>query len=252
MSQFLLQEEEPVIKITIKSEEEGKYNLVDMKFMHNFIDTLRALEKEKKIRFVILRGKGNFGAGADIKELRKATEDRGHATNFFSTMHEMFRTLFNFSKPIIANVEGIAYGASLELLLGCDFVIASETAKFAAPGGKIGVFPPVLVTVGKEILGWKTVREMALLGKELTAEEAKEVGLVYEISDNFDEANNRLIQGLKQMSPSSLTQMRSLIYKKYEEELKYAFNRLSEQVQTANAKNGVLAFLSRTKPDWSI
>lgn len=167
-------------------------------------------------------------------------------------MYEMFRTLFNFPKPIIANVEGIAYGASLELLLGCDFVIASETAKFAAPGGKIGVFPPVLVTVGKEILGWKTVKEMALLGKELTAEKAKEVGLVYEVSDNFDEVNNRLIQGLKQMAPSSLTQMRSLIYKKYEEELKYAFDRLSEQVQTANAKNGVLAFLTRTKPDWSI
>jgi len=252
MSQLLLQEEEPVIKITIKSEEEGKYNLVDMKFMHNFIDTLRALQKEKKIRFVILRGKGNFGAGADIKELRKATDDREHTINFFSAMYEMFRTLFNFPKPIIANVEGIAYGASLELLLGCDFVIASETAKFAAPGGKIGVFPPVLVTVGKEILGWKTVKEMALLGKELTAEEAKEVGLVYEVSDNFDEANNRLIQGLKQMAPSSLTQMRSLIYKKYEEELKYAFDRLSEQVQTANAKNGILAFLTRTKPDWSI
>jgi len=252
MSQLLLQQEASVIKITIKSEEEGKYNLVDMKFMHNFIDTLRALEKEREIRFVILRGKGNFGAGADIKELKKATEDREHARNFFSTMYEMFRTLFNFPKPIIANVEGIAYGASLELLLGCDFVIASETAKFAAPGGKIGVFPPVLVTVGKEILGWKTVREMALLGKELTAKEAKEVGLVYEVSDDFDKVNNRLIQGLKQMAPSSLTQMRSLIYKKHEEELKYAFDKLSEQVQSANAKNGVIAFLTRTKPDWLI
>lgn len=253
MSQLVLQEATPsVLKITIKSEEEGKYNLVNVKFMHNFIDILRQVDREKSIRFVILRGQGNFGAGADIKELRQAVENREHATNFFNVMYEMFRTIFNFSKPIIANVEGIAYGASMEILLGCDFVIASENARFAAPGGKIGVFPPVLVTVGKDILGWEVVRDMALLGKELTSKEGKEIGLVHEISDNFEETNQKIIQELRQMAPSSLTQMRQLIFRKYEEDLKYAFNRLAEQVQTEDAKNGILAFIGRTKPYWSI
>lgn len=252
MSRFLIQEEGQAVKITIESEEEGKYNLVDVKFMHQFIDTLRALEREKRIRFVIIRGKGNFGAGADIRELKKASEDIEYATNFFHTMYEMFRVLFNFPKLIIANVEGIAYGASLELLLGFDFVIASENAKFAAPGGRIGVFPPVLVTIGKEILGWKAVREMAFLGKELTAKEAKEIGLVYEVADSFDDANYKLLQQLKQMAPTSLIQMRSLIYRKYDEELKYAFERLIEQVQTEDARNGIYAFLTRTKPNWAI
>ena len=252
MSRLSFQEEETVIKITIKSEEEGKYNLINMKFMHDFIDTLRALEKERRIRFVILRGEENFGAGVDIKELKKASEDREYAINFFSTMYEMYRTLFNFPKLIIANVEGVAYGASLELLLGCDLVIASETAKFASLAGKIGVFSPVLITIGKEILGWKTVKEMEFLGKELTAKEAKELGLVYEISNNFDEINNRLFQQLKQMAPTSLTQVRSLIYRKYEEELKLIFDRLVDQVQTENARNGIYAFLTKTKPYWTI
>ena len=252
MTRLVLQEEESVIKITMESEEEGKYNLIDMKFMHDFIDTLRALEKERRIRFIILRGEGNFGAGADIKELKRASEDREYATNFFSTMHEMFMTLFNFPKPIIANVEGVAYGTSLELLLGCDFVIASETAKFASLAGKIGLFSPILIIIGKEILGWKTVKEMEFLGKELTAKEAKEARLVYEISNNFDEENNKLIQQLKQIAPTALAQMRSLIYRKYEEEIKYAFNRLVDQVQTEDARDGIYAFLTKTKPYWAI
>jgi len=251
MSRFLFQEEGSVAKITIESEGEGKYNLVDIKFMHQFIDTLKELEKAKGIRFVIIRGKENFGAGADIKDLRRANEDRDYAINFFHTMSEMFRVLFNFPKPLIANVEGIAYGASLEMLLGFDFVIASENARFAAPGSKIGVFPPVLVTIGKEILGWKVVKEMAFLGKELTAKEAKEIGLVYEVTDNFDDTNYRLIQQLKQMAPTSLTQMRSLLYRKYEDELRHAFNNLIEQVRTEDAKNGIYAFLAKTKPNWA-
>ncbi|BFH73683.1 enoyl-CoA hydratase/isomerase family protein [Sulfurisphaera javensis] len=251
MTKILVQKEGYTAKMLI-SNEEGKYNLVNINFMHSLIDSLRLLDKDKEIRFVIIRGIKNFGAGADIGELRKASENREYATSFFSTMFEMFRTLLNFSKVLISNVEGIAYGASMEILLATDFVIASNNAKFAAPGGKIGVYPPVLITLGKYKLGWNTVFKMAFLGRELNANEAKEAGLVYEINDNFDEANLNLIKELKQMAPSSITVMRQHLYKKYEKEVEDAFSDLIDQVLTEDGRQGISAFLTKSKPKWSI
>lgn len=251
MTKIFLERGITLAKILMKSEQ-GKFNLVDLDFMHEIIDTLRKLEKDKEVRFVIIKGIGNFGAGADINELRRANETREYAQTFFSTMLEMFRTFFTFPKVIIANVEGIAYGASMEMLLASDFVIASENAKFAAPGAKIGVYPPVLITLGKYKLGFNTVTRLALLGEELDAETAKEVGLVNRISNNFDEANHELLEKLKLMAPSSVTVIRSLLYKEYEKQLENAFNELIDQVLTEDAKEGISSFLTKLKPKWSL
>ena len=230
----------------------GIYNVINKQLMYGMIDAFRKLDNEKSIRFVILTGANkNFGAGVDIKEYKLANENREYAISFFSTMHDMYRTLLNFSKPIISVVEGVAYGASMELLLVSDIVISSPYSRFAAPGGKIGVFPPVVVTLGKEILGWDTVKKLALLGEELSADEAKKVGLVHYISENLEEEGRKVMEKLKQMAPSSLTNMRKILYSKYEKELEDAFKILIDQVVSRDAMNGVLAFLTKTKPPWA-
>jgi len=229
----------------------GKYNVVNKEFMYDVIDTLRKLDSNKDVRFIVLTGANkNFGAGADIKELKSANENREYASNFFSTMLEMYRTIINFNKPVISIVEGIAYGASMEILLVSDIVIASSYARFAAPGAKIGVFPPVLVTIGKYVIGINNVIRIALLGEELSAEEAKQIGLVHFVSDNLEGEIQKVMDKLRLMAPSSLMNMRRLIFKKYESELKSAFKLLIDQVLTKDATNGILAFLTKTKAPW--
>jgi enoyl-CoA hydratase/carnithine racemase len=229
----------------------GKYNVVNKEFMYDMIDTLRELDSNKDVRFIVLTGANkNFGAGADIKELKSANENREYATNFFSTMLEMYRTIINLSKPVISIVEGIAYGASMEILLVSDIVIASSYARFAAPGAKIGVFPPVLVTIGKDVIGINNVIRIAFLGEELSAEEAKQIGLVHFVSDNLEGEIQKVMDKLRLMAPSSLMNMRRLIFKKYERELRSAFKLLTDQVLTRDATNGILAFLTKTKAPW--
>ena len=231
----------------------GKYNLVTKEFMYDLIDTLRKLDGDKSTRFVILTGANkNFGAGADVKELKMANENREYASGFFSTMFEMFKTLLNFSKPIISLVEGIAYGASLEILLVSDVVISSPYARFAAPGGKIGVFPPVLLTIGKDIIGFNNVIRLAFLGEELSADEAKQIGLVHYISDDLESEAKKVMDKMKEMSPTSLSNMRKILYNRYESELEFAFKRLTEQVLSQDATNGILAFLTKSKAPWAI
>jgi enoyl-CoA hydratase/carnithine racemase len=229
----------------------GKYNVVNKEFMYDVIDTLRELDSNKDVRFIVLTGANkNFGAGADIKELKSANENREYASSFFSTMLEMYRTIINLNKPVISIVEGIAYGASMEILLVSDIVIASSYARFAAPGAKIGVFPPVLVTIGKYVIGVNNVIRIALLGEELSAEEAKQIGLVHFVSDNLEGEIQKVMDKLRLMAPSSLMNMRRLIFKKYESELESAFKLLIDQVLTRDASNGILACLTSTKAPW--
>jgi len=231
-----------------------RYNLVNGKFMAEFIDTLDMLNKNQQIRFITVHGaKDNFGAGADINELFNATTSREQADWFFNTMKEVYIRLMTSDKFIIGFVRGVAYGAHLELLLTMDYVIASKDAKFAAPGGRIGVFPPVLVTMGPERIGWDATRRLAFLGETLDAEEALRVGLVDEVTEETDpmRAVDKVVRAVRQMAPTSVTKMRKILYARYGDLIERAFQSLKEQLMTLDARDGVTAFLMKTKPPWA-
>jgi enoyl-CoA hydratase/carnithine racemase len=232
-----------------------KYNLVNSRFMTEFVDALDTLNRNPNVRFVVIHGaKDNLGAGADINELYQAVNSREHAEWFFNTMKEVFIRLFNMDKFMIGYARGVAYGASMELLLAMDYVIAYKDSKFAAPGGKIGVLPPVLLTIGPERIGWEATRRIAFLGEVLNAEQAKRVGLVDEVTEEEDpfKAVQGLIDKVRQMAPSSIAKMRKLLYRRYSQLIEAAFTSLKEQVMTLDAREGVTAFLTSSKPSWAV
>ncbi len=231
-----------------------RYNLVNGKFMVEFIDTLDMLNKNQQIRFITVHGaKDNLGAGADVNELYHATTSREYAEWFFNTMKEVYIRLMTADKFIIGFVRGVAYGAHLELLLAMDYVIANKDAKFAAPGGRIGVYPPVLVTMGPERIGWNTTRRLAFLGETLEAEEALRVGLVDEVTEETDpmRAVDKVVRAVRQMAPTSVSKMRKILYARYRDLIERAFQSLKEQLMTLDAREGVAAFLMKTKPRWA-
>jgi enoyl-CoA hydratase/carnithine racemase len=230
-----------------------KYNVFNVKFMTELLDTLSEIEKEKKYRFIVFKGEnGNFGSGADIRELNRASIDREFASSFFNYMKDLYLKLINIDKITIAQVEGIAYGASLELLLVMDFVIASKSAKFAAPGGKIGVFPPVLLTLGPYIIGLNNVKRLAMLGEEITAEEAEKIGLITKATDEIDKETANLIYKMSFMAPSSLMLMKRHIMKYLDRDLSEVFKSLTIQVGGDESREGINAFLAKTKPSWLV
>jgi len=231
-----------------------RYNLVNGRFMVEFIDALDKLNRNQQIRFITVHGaKDNFGAGADINELYNATASREHADWFINTMKEVYIRLMTSDKFIIGFVRGVAYGAHLELLLAMDYVIASKDAKFAAPGGRIGVFPPVLVTMGPERIGWGATRRLAFLGETLDAEEALRVGLVDEVTEETDplKAVDKVVMAVRQMAPTSVIRMRKILHARYGDLIERAFQSLKEQLMTRDARDGVTAFLMKTKPPWA-
>lgn len=141
----------------------------------------------------------------------------------------------------------------MELLLAMDYVIANKDAKFAAPGGRIGVFPPVLVTIGPERIGWDVTRRLAFLGETLNAEEALRVGLVDEVTEETDpmRAVDKVVRAVRQMAPTSVTRMRKILYARYGDLIERAFQSMKEQLMTLDAREGVTAFLMKTMPPWA-
>ena len=230
-----------------------RYNLVNMKFMHEFIDVLDMFSREPKVRFLVIRGeRDNLGSGADINELKNASAQREYAQAFFGLMKEMFSRLMNHNKVLIGYVNGIAYGASMELLLVMDYVVATSTAKFAAPGARLGVFPPVLVTIGPDRLGWEWTRRLAFEGQEIDANTALTIGLVNEVNDGpFQAAVQSAAKKFRQMAPSSLASMRRILYLRYKDLLSQAFNLLIDQVLTNEAQEGIYSWFARARPSWA-
>ncbi|MCG3108328.1 3-hydroxypropionyl-coenzyme A dehydratase [Metallosphaera sp. J1] len=230
----------------------GKYNVFTTRFMIEMIDSLSEIEKIRDPHYLVIRGEnGNFGAGADVKELLKANGDKEYARVYFGHMKDLFVKMLSLNKVTIGLVEGVAYGASMELLLALDLVIGKKGTRFAAPGGRLGVFPPVLVSIGPYLLGHRASRKLAMLGEELDTQGAINVGLIdYEVED-MDKGLMEVLNRLKAMSPSALVRMRKLILLSLIPHLEKAFDELATQVTSDEAKEGISSFFSKTTPSWS-
>ncbi|MEM0164900.1 MAG: enoyl-CoA hydratase/isomerase family protein [Saccharolobus sp.] len=232
--------------LLVFSSKDSKYNLFNMKFMTEMIDALSSLEENREKKFLIIRGEDNFGAGADIRELLKASNDSEFAITFFKYMKLIFYKLMDINKIIISQVKKLAYGASLELLLLSDFVISEYDAKFATPGVKIGVFPPVLSSIGSFIIGYNNVKRLAMKGEAITAEEAKLMGLVHILSKDLDNDTQKLIDELSKASPSAILYSKRNMLRPLRQYIDKAFDDLVVQVQSEEAREGILGFLNKT------
>ncbi len=139
---------------------------------------LDSVETDDAVRCVILTGSGTkaFAAGADIKEMANQSYAEMYKGNFFALGHDRIQ---RFRKPLIAAVSGFALGGGCELAMLCDFILASETAKFGQPEINLGVAPGI---GGSQRLtravGKAKAMEMVLTGRMMDAAEAERAGLV--------------------------------------------------------------------------
>lgn len=140
-------------------------------------DFLENVADDDSVRCVVLTGSAKaFAAGADIKEMADQAYADMYRGNFFARAHDR---VASFRKPIIAAVSGYALGGGCELAMLCDFIVASETAKFGQPEINLGVAPGI---GGSQRLtravGKAKAMDMCLTGRMMDAAEAERSGLV--------------------------------------------------------------------------
>ena len=168
---------EAVLLLTLNRPE--KLNALSKALLGVLRDYLAAAEADRGIGCVVLTGAGrSFTAGADISDML----ERGVASYVDPERLACWRAVEGFAKPIIAAVNGYAFGGGLELALLCDIVIAAEGAKFAAPEIKIGSFPGDGGTQRlPRVVGKSFAMQMVLTGEMVDAALAERKGLISEV-----------------------------------------------------------------------
>lgn len=221
-------------------------------------DKLNAFDEESWILFgqymeesqhndsiaIVMTGRGRaFSAGDDINSmLSLSTKDE--SIGFFSNLLRALELMLNSNKPIIAAVNGLAYGGGCELLFGADVVVASSDAKFSIPEGRIGLIPPIAVSIGYLSLG-RSVSHLAITGHELNAEDALRIGLVDYVvpKDKLMDAVIRVVDEIRMMDPAALSVMRRYINETRYGDLKKAIKELALMTIGASAKARMRKFL---------
>jgi enoyl-CoA hydratase/3-hydroxyacyl-CoA dehydrogenase len=229
-------------------------NALNRKLWSEIYENLDKAEKDRAIRAVIITGAGRaFCAGDDIKEVSSLETVEEIKAFFLDSAVPTITKIVQFPKPIIAAVNGPAYGGGCEIAMLCDLVIASVNATFAVPEALIGAIPPVAATVGAYLIGKLNVSMMMLTGESLTAQEAKSVGLVNRVvpAAELETAAEKLAIETMKAAPSSVKMIKKLLYQQFKpDQLKQSVEELIKIIQSDEGKEGHRAFIEKRPPAW--
>ncbi|QGR18332.1 enoyl-CoA hydratase/isomerase family protein [Sulfurisphaera ohwakuensis] len=213
-------------------------------------DSLSKLLKkanEDDTRVIVLTGNGRaFSSGDDIYAMYEL-KDVDEAKDFFLTLYSAIESLTELEKPLICAVNGLAYGGGCEILLFCDVTIAVQSAKFSIPEAKLGLIPPMAITIGPLALG-RRINRLVLTGEAITAEEAKILGLVDYVvpDDKLIEEVNRVIEMINQLDFYSLKTIKRWL-RKDKKMVEKAIMELALLSQTESAKKRMKEFIDSRK-----
>src|SRR5690606_30728632 len=164
---------------------EAKRNALSTAMLDAFAEQLAALSADAECRAIVLTGSGeHFCAGGDVSAMATERPLLGSRQRI-DAAHRIVRSICAGPKPVIAAVEGYAFGAGLSLAAACDYVVASETAKFAAVFAKVGLIPDMglLWTLPLRI-GMGPAKKMFITARTVEVKEAAALGLVDEVCAN--------------------------------------------------------------------
>jgi 2-(1,2-epoxy-1,2-dihydrophenyl)acetyl-CoA isomerase len=210
----LLHISEKVATITLNRPE--KLNAFHEEMIDEFTAILLGLSKDRDVRSVILTGAGRaFSAGADRTSTIFNKPNPAAFLVFMSKITEVVLALRNLPQPTIAAVNGTASGGGFNLVLACDIIIASETAKFSQIYSVIGIHPDTGGTYFlPRLVGTARACELMFTGRPIGAAEAKEIGMANRVvaPDQLEKEARTLASELTKRAPLAIQMMKKSIY----------------------------------------
>lgn len=176
--------ENGVATVTINRPE--RKNAFTMAMRYEFSEYLEKIAQDSEVRAVIITSEGDsFCSGMDVSEM--GTHDVAGVRSRLYLLHRMAKAIQNLDKPVIAAVKGVAVGAGWSLALGCDIVIAAESARFAQVFKNIGLAPDAgSVYYLSRLIGPARAKDLVFSGRWVKADEALQMGLVYKVVPDAD------------------------------------------------------------------
>ncbi|MBC7466699.1 MAG: enoyl-CoA hydratase/isomerase family protein [Bdellovibrio sp.] len=234
-------------------------NALNLQVLHDMGDALRQISEMdfEHVKALIITGAGEkaFVAGADIKEMKDMNEDQ--AMQFAKRGQSIFHELSLLKVPVIAAVNGFALGGGCELALGCDFIIASENAKFGLPEVSLGLIPGFGGTVKlTRAVGSRRARELTMTAEIITAEAAMKYGLVNDVVPLAEliPAVMKKINLMLSRSPLAISQAKKSINEAYDLETEKALTNeadiFAQLFNSDDTREGMTAFIEKRKPNF--
>lgn len=230
-------------------------NVFDIAMMREIDQALNKFSKQRDLVAVC------FDAAAETRAWSAGVAVEDHAAEtiyqMLDSFHQIFRTLESMAKPTVAIVDGAALGGGCELIAACDFVIASERARFGQPEIKLGVFPPIAAILLPRLIGEKRARELVLTGELIDATEAARIGLITRAvpSAQLEAKTEEILGQLRELSAAALEMTRRALDaargRTFDDALQTVEDLyLNDLMKTADAAEGINAFMEKRKPVW--
>ena len=246
---------ENVAYITLARPE--RLNSFDLKLGQELYEALRSFSDKDEIRAVVIKGSGKgFCGGGDIKEMYNSDDKPEYLNKLTKAIHKCIIEIRTMEKPVIAAVNGAAFGAGLSLALACDIIIAVKNAKLETAFIGVGLAPGCGTQFFTKIVGYQRACEYILTSKIFTAEKAKELGIINKIvePDELDNAIEEIVSKFRKLPPIAVGKAKMLINKSLDNNM---INHLELESVTASLsastedfKEDVTAFIEKRKPSF--
>lgn len=251
---ILYKKEDGVGIVTINSPK--SLNALNSKILKELNGLIDIIENDKDIKVLIITGQGKaFVAGADIYELKDSSPEKGR--KFSALGNDVFRRIEIMEKPVIAAINGLAFGGGCELAMSCDIRIAGAKAKLCQPEVGLGIIPgfggtqrlPRLVGVAK-------AKELIYSGNIITAIEAEKIGLVNKVvpQEELMDTTMTLANKIASVSPSAVKYAKLAINSGIESDIETGIttekNLLGLCFATYDQKEGISAFIEKRKANF--
>ena len=242
----------PISQLTLARP--NKRNALSLALMQEVIGALEAIPAETQV--VVIAGDGPaFSAGHDLEEM--LDRDERFYDELFETCTVLMETIHRIPAPVIARVHGPAFAAGCQLVAACDLALAAESATFATPGVKIGLFCSTPMVPVSRAVGRKRAMEMLLTGEPISARTAVEWGLVNRVvpDDELDAALEELIGRITRSSRLVTGIGKQAFYAQVDLDEHGAYD-LTMAVMASNARlddaqEGMGALVGKRRPAWS-
>lgn len=237
-----------------------RHNAFDDIMIGEISSALKQMAEDAAVRVVVISSTGkSFCAGADVNWMKRAAafsidDNRRDA----GELAEMLRRVSECPKPVIARIQGPAYGGGVGLVAACDMAVATFDAKFSLTEVKLGLIPAVISPHVMAAIGERYARRYMLTAEAFSAAEAYRIGLLHEmVADEagLDEAVGEWIDLLLKNGPQALaackTLMRSVAGRPFGPKvIEYTVESISRIRVSPEGQEGLGAFLEKRKPGW--
>jgi enoyl-CoA hydratase/carnithine racemase len=236
-------------------------NALSDKMMQQLQQLIFEASSNDLVKVIIIAAVGDvFCSGHNLKDITEARDNEDEGKEYFSDLFNLCSSLMQMitrcSKPVIAEINGVATAAGCQLVASCDLAIASDLSKFATPGVNIGLFCSTPMVALSRNVSKKDSMKMLLTGDMIDAAEAKRISLINDYV-SAEKLNISVMSLAKKIATKPLSTVRigkEAFYRQYEmslfEAYEYTSKVMTENSLTDDAKEGISSFLEKRDPTW--